>query len=321
MGVYIGADLGGTHFRLAFRLAEAPNIRSEVVTLPSDERWDSATILTLIRDYAAGLSPDLGPVLGVGLGMTGDVDPATGVTEVAPRFPRLSSTPLGERLRRGLDLPTFVMNDGLAAALGELTLGAGRGVRSFLLLTLGTGIGCGLVANNRVLAGPHGRWGRAGHQILEIDGPVYCHCGLPGCWQSLAGKRAVEHRALDVARSHPESPLARLLAQGGGVDLAAVSELASHGDGASADVLTETGRLVGIGAANLIKCFAPELVLIGGGIAERGGPLLQSLERTVARYAVKPYQRVPVRPAGLGKDAGVFGATVLAEGLAHVRME
>ena len=124
-------------------------------------------------------------------------------------------------------------------------------------------------------------------------------------------------RVLAVDHSRPESRLAERATRDGQVDLQRVIDLAREGDPTAVQVMEETGRYVGVGLANLVKIFAPERVLIGGGLAEGNRILIQAAERTVREYAIKPYHRVPVLPAALGKDAGVIGATFLAEGFQH----
>jgi glucokinase len=146
-----------------------------------------------------------------------------------------------------------------------------------------------------------------------VNGPVHCHCGLPGCWQTLAGRDGIAARARDAAREAPGSALAQAIAGAGDVDLKAVADLAAGGDAASLRVVEDTGRYVGIGLANLVKILAPQRLIMGGGIAEQNALLLAAVRRTVREYAIKPYQDVPVVPAELGKAAGVIGATLLPE--------
>ncbi|HEU4752074.1 MAG TPA: ROK family protein, partial [Armatimonadota bacterium] len=211
-----------------------------------------------------------------------------------------------------LGAPAYLLNDGLTATLAELRLGAGRGARDLLLITLGTGIGCGVVLGGRLQVGSRGHFGRAGHQILQVDGPVHCHCGRRGCWQSLAARDGVLARALAAAERFPESPLTRVMA-GAAPDLREVTALSNAGEPAARGVMEETGRLVGIGLANLIKTLAPERVVVGGGIAEGNRALLEAAQRAVEEYGVLAWQRVPVVPAALGKDAGLLGATLLGD--------
>lgn len=308
---YLGADLGGTHFRLGLRIRGELRLLDQV-TVAADAAWHPDGLLGVLETLLAQLRqrhPEL-RLCGFGFGSTGDIDRQAGVCYSMKRFPGLEAAPLQTLLQERFGLPAALLNDGLCAALGELRAGAGRGISDFVMITLGTGIGGGVVVGGRVLAGARGRIGKVGHQILDLEGPVHCHCGLPGCWQSLAGKAAIEARAHEAARRSPRSDLAAL---GERPDLQEVIRLAREGDAAALSVVRETGHYVGIGLANLVKLFAPERVLLGGGIAEDNPLLREAAQETLDRYAIKPYQKVPIIPAALGKDAGLLGASLLTE--------
>lgn len=314
MRVYGGADLGGTHFRVGVRApGETLLLGSE--TILSDSGWDGGEVGRIVGELLERLRGRLGELelAGFGFGSTGDIDYRTGTCHSMRRFPGLEGAALGTLLQQRLGCPVYLLNDGLCATLAELRAGAGQGVASFVMITLGTGIGGGIVMNGRLLAGPEGRVGKVGHQILDLDGPVHCHCGLPGCWQTLAGKEGVLARARRAAERSPRSGLAAEMRRADpGLDR--IAALAASGDAAAAEVIRETGVFVGIGLANLVKILAPERVVIGGGVAEDNPVLLEAVRATVQAYAIKPYQGVPVIPARLGKDAGLLGATLLAEG-------
>jgi glucokinase len=314
--VYLGVDLGGTHLRVGLRAAGSPDLLDVEWTAASGE-WDAPALIATIGGLLDRLSPrhpgERWQILGAGAALTGDIHLAAGTCHSMKRFPRLEGVHLVRHLEEAFGAPAAILNDGLAAALAELRLGAGRGAPSFVMITLGTGIGGGIVLDGNLLTGPSGRVGKVGHQIIDQDGPVHCHCGLPGCWQSFAGKEGIAARAREAAGTTPESRLAQLIARAGEVDLKRVSELAAAGDAAARAVVEETGRYVGIGLSNLVKLFAPDLLLIGGGIAEGNALLLASAQETLDRYAIKPYQRVPIQAAQLGSRAGVVGASLWAE--------
>jgi glucokinase len=312
--LYLGADLGGTHFRVGIRReGEAALLAHEAI--PSDPTWSLEGVVRACCDLLRRIEERQGEVslAAAGFGSTGDINYHTGHCYSMKRFPGLEAAPLAAGLEQELERPVYLLNDGLCAALAELRVGAGRGMQSFVMITLGTGIGGGIVMDGRLMAGPEGRVGKVGHQILDLDGPVHCHCGLPGCWQTLAGKEGILARARVMAEERPESGLAALLRRDPAADLAAVSQLAASGDPPAVDLIRETGRYVGIGLANLVKILAPERILIGGGVAEANPLLLDAIRETIDRYAIKPYQRVPVAAAGLGHHAGLIGATLLAE--------
>jgi glucokinase len=312
--LYLGADLGGTHFRVGIR-GQGEAILLDYETIPSDPTWSPDRVVRACRDLLSHIEERHGalPLAAAGFGSTGDINYRTGHCYSMKRFPGLEAAPLVALLEQELECPVYLLNDGLCAALAELRVGAGRGLQSFVMITLGTGIGGGIVMDGRLLAGAEGRVGKVGHQILDMDGPVHCHCGLPGCWQTLAGKEGILARARALAAERPESALAARLRDDPAADLAAISKLAASEDPPAVQLIRETGRYVGIGLANLVKILAPEQILIGGGIAEANPLLLAAIQETVDRYAIKPYQRVPVVGAALGHHAGLIGATLLAE--------
>ncbi|MFN3651582.1 MAG: ROK family protein [Armatimonadota bacterium] len=312
--IYVGADLGGTHFRVGVRRAgELRLLYREAI--PASPEWDAEQLLSVMAELLARITVRCREALfpaGVGFGSTGDLDYRAGTCYSMKRFPLLEEAPLRKLLEERFSVPAVVLNDGLCATLAELRAGAGRGASDFAMITLGTGIGGGIVSDGRLLLGRRGRVGKVGHQILDFDGPVHCHCGLPGCWQTLAAKEGVTARARQAAARHPVSELASRF-RAGEPELREVFALAAAGDAAAAEVVRETGRFVGIGLANLVKILAPERLIVGGGIAEGNTLLLQAVQETVWEYAIKPYQRVEVVPAELGTEAGTLGATLLPE--------
>lgn len=313
--LYVGADLGGTHFRAAVRAAGAETLLDQEAR-PADAGWDVPALVETLEEMLERMRrrhPGADwRLAGVGMGLTGDIDPESGTCHSMTRFPRLEGAALAAALAERFGRPAQILNDGLTATLAEHRLGAGRGARSILMVTLGTGVGGGIVLDGRLFLGPHGRGGKVGHQILDLEGPVHCHCGLPGCWQSLVGIAGVTARAREAAARRPGSALAAAVASPAFI-LRDLSRLAAEGDPASREVMQSTGRLVGIGLANLVKVLAPERVIVGGGIAEGSDLLIAAARSALHEYAVLPYQRIPLLPAALGHGAGVVGATLLPE--------
>lgn len=317
--VYLGADLGGTNFRAGLRRPGEETLLA-VECVPSSGTWSAGEILDQLArmtDRLLARCPGPPPrVCGLGVGLTGDIDFREGVCYSMKRFPGLEAYPLASALAERFQVPAAIMNDGLTATLAELRAGAGRGCGDLVMITLGTGIGGGIVLDGRLVTGARGRVGKVGHQIVgTVPGPVHCHCGLNGCWQSLAGRDGIAARARDHARQCPGSALARLgpALDATTFDFRAIVAAAEAGDEASRAVITETGRWVGTGIANLVKILAPERVLVGGGTAQDNPLLFQAIQTTVGAFAIKGYQRVPVVPAHFRKDAGVLGATFLVE--------
>jgi glucokinase len=224
-----------------------------------------------------------------------------------------------ETLSAAVGLPAIVDNDANVAALGEAIYGAGRDAGDQVMITVGTGIGSGIIIDRRVYRGHFGVGGELGHMVIDPDGPV-CACGNRGCWEALASGRAIGR----LARQRVEGGAgADLLALAGGKVEAITGELV--GDAAEAgsefarDVLAEIGRLLGIGLANVVNIFDPEIIVLGGGAASGTGTLmLEPAKEAMKAHILGLAWRKPVRVvlASLGNDAGVVGAAVLAREVA-----
>jgi glucokinase len=222
--------------------------------------------------------------------------------------------PLADRLREGFDLPVVVDNDGNAAAWGEHRFGAGRGASEMLMVTVGTGIGGGLVTGGRLFRGAHGFAAEIGHIIVEPNGPL-CGCGNRGCWEQVASGRAIGRMGRAAGAEHPESLLVELA--GGdpaSVHGPVVTEAARRGDPMAVEILSEVGRRLGEGIAGLVNVLDPELVVVGGGASQAGDLLLEPARRAfdASVEAVDHRPRVPLVAAALGNDAGAIGAADLA---------
>ncbi len=306
-GEAIGLDVGGTKIN-AFRVARDGTIlaRSNTPTPADDEE---ATLGTMI-ELAKGLLTD--DVLAVGVGAAGLVDASEGVLRFAPNL-AWRDLPIAQRMRDALGIPVQVDNDASMAAYAEYRFGAGRGYRHLLLVTVGTGIGGGIVSDGRLFRGAHGFASEIGHIIVEPGGPL-CGCGNRGCWEQVAAGRAID-RMGRLEAIERDSILRRLA--GGDPDKVTgtlVTRAAEQGDDAARGILAEAGRRLGEGIAGLVNVLDPQIVVVGGGAIVAGDLLLEPA-RMAFREAVEgpDYRpRVPIVPAQLGNDAGAVGAAALA---------
>ncbi len=307
-GEAIGLDVGGTKIN-AFRVARDGTVveRSSAPTPADDE---AATLSAMVELATSLKTPE---VLAVGVGAAGLVDATEGILRFAPNL-AWRDLPIAERMRDALDLPCQVDNDASMAAYGEYRFGAGRGYRHLLLVTVGTGIGGGIVADGRLFRGANGFAAEIGHIIVEPGGPL-CGCGNRGCWEQVAAGRAIDRMGREEAREHEHSILRRLA--GGDPDKVTgrlVTEAARQGDDAARGILAQTGSRLGEGIAGLVNVLDPQIVVVGGG-AIVAGDLLLDPARVAFRDAVEAPEhrpRVPIVPAQLGNDAGAVGAAVLA---------
>jgi glucokinase len=306
-GEAIGLDIGGTKIN-AFRVARDGSIlgRSNAPTPADDEE---ATLARMI-ELAEGVRTQ--DVVAVGVGAAGLVDSSEGVLRFAPNL-AWRDLPIATRMREALGLPVLVENDASMAAFGEYRFGAGLGYRHLLLVTVGTGIGGGIVADGRLFRGAHGFASEIGHIIVEPGGPL-CGCGNRGCWEQVAAGRAVGRMGRQEAME-PDSSIRRLA--GGDPDKVTgrlVTEAALQGDDVAKRILSEAGRRLGEGIAGLVNVLDPQIVVVGGGVS-MAGDLLLDPARTAFDEAVEGLDyrpRVPIVPAELGNDAGAVGAAALA---------
>jgi glucokinase len=229
----------------------------------------------------------------------------------SPNLHAVEGIPLKEVLEPRIGLPLTVENDANAAALGEFRFGASSEVDHLVVVTLGTGIGGGVITHGVLLRGAQGSGGELGHVTIQSTGPR-CACGNRGCLEALASGTAIARRAREVASEKPDSALGRLAVKRKllGED---VTELARNGDEVALSVLEETGRWLGIGLAGFVNIFNPEVVAVGGGVMAARELVLESARREVHLRARPPSRDlVEVKEATLGPESGVLGAAALA---------
>lgn len=315
-GEAIGIDTGGTKIN-AFRVARDGEIldRKSAPTPADDEEATLAQMSDLAR---AMLTDD---VLAIGVGAAGMIDAADGILRFAPNL-AWRDVPIAARMRQELGLPCQVDNDASMAAYGEYRFGAGRGYRHMLLVTVGTGIGGGIVSDGRLFRGAHGFAAEIGHIIVEPGGPR-CGCGNLGCWEQVAAGRAIDRLGREAARRNDGSTLLQL-ADGDPEKVTGrlVTTAAQQGDDAAIRVLAAVGRRLGEGIAGLVNTLDPQVVVVGGGAAVAGDLLLDPARAAFhdAVEAPEHRPRVPIVAARLGNDAGAVGAAALAiEELGRVR--
>jgi len=304
----VGVDVGGTKIN-ALRVAGDGQIRARAeAPTPADDQ--EATLAAMI-ELARALRTE--GVVAVGVGAAGMVEVPSGVLRFAPNL-AWRELPIAGRMREALGLPCQVDNDATVAAYGEYRFGAGRGYRHLLLVTVGTGIGGGVVADGRLFRGAHGFAAEIGHIIVEPGGPT-CGCGNRGCWEQVAAGRAIDRLGRRAARTEEGATL-RELAGGDpeAVDGRMVTEAAMGGDPAAGGILAEVGRRLGQGIAGLVNVLDPEAVIVGGGAAVAGDLLLEPARAAYVDAVQGPEHRppVPIVPAALGNDAGAVGAATLA---------
>ncbi len=318
-GCVIGVDLGGTKL-LAGAVDPALDVHHRA-TRPARGADQSAVLETVVeavtevRDAAEALGQR---VRAVGFGIPCLIDQERGMAVMAVNLP-IADVPFRDLMAERLGLPVFVDNDANAAMLAEWRFGAARGAGDAALLTIGTGIGGGLVVGGRLARGSLGAGAELGHMVVEADGPR-CQGACPnrGCLEAVASGTALAREAQRIARQRPDSGLGRALADGIAIGGPLVTELAHDADSAAIDALQLIGRRLGIGIANLVNMLNPDVVVIGGGVIAAGELLLAPAREVVAERALSPSkEHVRIVPARFGAESGMLGAAALAlEGVA-----
>lgn len=303
----IGLDVGGSKVSGVLMAADGSVRASALQASPAD---DVEAMLETVVTVAEGLR-ERGRASAVGVGAAGLVDHVSGVLRWSPNI-AWQEVPLRRLVEERLGLPTLADNDANTAAWGEYRFGAGRGLRHVLLVTVGTGIGGGLIQEGRLFRGAHGFAAEIGHVIVEPDGPL-CGCGNHGCWEQVASGQALDRMAQEAARRDPEGAIARA-ARGSEPAGPHVVEAAAGGDRDAAGILETVGRRLGEGLAGLANILDPEAIVLGGGVAEIGPSLLDPARARFLETVEAPSHRpeIPIVPAVLGNDAGAIGAAAMA---------
>lgn len=307
----VGLDVGGTKAAGLVVTEEGEILARQVAETPADDV--DATMETLF-DVIDTLRKEGDPVA-VGIGGAGMVDFEGGVMRYAPNL-AWRELPVRDMVSERTGLPCVLDNDANAACWGEYRFGAARGYRYVLLVTVGTGIGGGIVSDGALYRGVHGFAAEVGHVVVDPEGPV-CGCGNRGCWEMVASGRALDRLGREAAEEHPEGLIATL-AGAGEVVGRHVTEAAGQGDDVARRIIGEVGQRLGTGIAGLVNVLDPELVVVGGGVADIGPELFDPAHQAYLATVLAPDHRpeVPIVPAALGNDAGSIGAAAMALDLA-----
>jgi len=311
----MGIDLGGSKI-----LAAVVDPRGEILSIdesvtPAAKERDA--IIQSVVDSAHRASEQAGVAISdlyaVGVGAAGISNPEAGILFSSPNLPGLRNVLLGDIMQERLGNKTFLINDADAAALGEFHFGAARGARNFIYITLSTGIGGGIVIDGKIYSGAIGAAGEVGHMTIDDNGPI-CNCGNRGCWETLASgtalAREARRRIVGGVRTsileYAEGDIEKVTPE-------AIHGAAQQGDSLAKELIARTGYYVGVGLANLVNIFNPELIVIGGGLSNIGDMLLKPAFKVAGERSFKEaFQAVRFASAGLGPSSGVLGAAAFA---------
>jgi glucokinase-like ROK family protein len=310
-GLVLVAPLGATH--LAAGVTDLTGRVLDFVVEPGDiAAGPDATLARLEQLFDQLLSrttvPEA-PIYGIGVGLPGPVEFASGTPVSPPIMPGWDGYPVRARLSERHDVPVWVDNDVNLMALGELRVGAARNQQDVIYVKVGTGIGAGLISSGRLHRGTQGAAGDIGHARVDAASGIVCRCGNVGCLEALAGGAALSRDGTAAAAEGRSEFLGRMLAAGQPIAAADVAVAAEHGDPVAVELLSRSGQLVGETVATLVNFFNPSLVLLGGGVALAGDMILASVRETVYRRSLPLATReLRIERSTLTPDPALSGA-------------
>jgi len=306
--VLVGIDLGGTNIKAGIVTPEGEMLARSRCETRAQEGPDA--VISRMADLAERLLDeekiDRSRVIAVGVGSPGPLSSARGVVVYTPNLPGWTDIPVSAKMKERLGLDVFLENDANSACWGEYWRGAGRGTKTMVIFTLGTGVGGGIVLDGRLLRGIDDTAGHLGHIIVDPEGPR-CGCGNRGCLEAYASATALVRRYHEAVAEGSKSSLKDK--PRGEVTARDIHEAASGGDALCRSLMEETGRWLGVALATVANVINPELAVYSGGMAAAGGMLFEPIMREVRHRALRPpAARLRLAQAQLGDDAGVVGA-------------
>ena len=312
---YIGIDVGGMSIK-----AGVADINGNVLhktTIVTRGNYDAEyTISNDIHKLIVKLLDEANipeeKIAAVGIGQAGSIDSERGIINYWNNIP-MKNVHVVEELKKWHKTPVFIDNDANVAALGECVFGAAKGLRNVMLVTLGTGVGSGIIIDGKIYRGEYGAGAEAGHMRIVMNGEP-CTCGGRGCWEAYASVSALIRQTKAAMEKHPESMMCSIAAEMGEVNGITAFKAARAGDKAALEVVARYIEYVGTGLISLQNIFRPQIFLIGGGISKEGEFLTDPLEKFVqdGMFDKETGDPVKIRPAALHNDAGILGAAALA---------
>jgi glucokinase len=304
-------DLGGTNLRCAIVTSDG-EIQNEERALTEGERGVDVVIehmAELIEQVAS--RDDLASDVPVGVAAPGPLDPNTGIVRFSPNLAGWKDVPLRSRLEELTGRTVHLGNDANSAALGEFYFGSARDAQHLVYIALGTGVGGGVISDGKLIDGVNGLGGELGHTCVNLDGPR-CSCGASGCVEAYCSGWAIARDGQALVRAGRGSAIRAAADNPDDIDARAVSEAAERGDEGALLILERAGHALGAALASFANVFNPEMIVIGGGLASIGDPLLGPAERAFHAYALPAIsETVTITESSLGTRTGIFGAAAI----------
>ena len=309
----IGIDLGGTNIAVGIVTEEGEIAAKKSVKTGSQRPFEeivkdmASCTLSLLEENEISLKN----VSHLGIGAPGSIDTANGVIVYANNFKYGDHVPMANLLKQYIDKPVYIGNDANVAALGEVISGAAKGLKNAIMITLGTGVGGGIVSDGKIYEGQHSAGAELGHIMLVKDGEQ-CTCGRKGCWEAYASATALIRQTAKAMKENPDSIMNQLTTLDN-VSGRTAFEAARKGDKAGQEVVDRYIEYIAEGLIDMINIFRPEILIIGGGICNEGDYLLKPMRSYINKnvYAGSRFPEQKIAVAKLGNDAGIIGAAFL----------
>lgn len=314
MNYYLGIDLGGTDIKIGITDNNG-NIHIKQ-SFPTFAHLDAGTLIKHFGKCVEQVIHNSGfkkkSIKGAGIGSAGLVNPITGQVKYVVNIQTLSDCYLAPAMEKKIGIPVFIDNDANAMTLGEFHFGAAAGYNNVIALTLGTGVGGGLIFNGELYRGSTYSAGELGHITIETNG-ILCNCGNHGCIERYVGREGIVNRFKKYLKEKKIKSVVNKFFDNGEITPKAISKAAKAGDKLSRLVMEETGTYLGVALASYVNILDPEIIVIGGGIANAGDILLKPARKEMMKRAYPlPAQNVKIVRAKLRNDAGIIGSASIA---------
>jgi len=309
----IGVDIGGTNIKIALVDFNGKIVYSNTTPTRAEMGYEAGinNIKQAIKELMAETKADEKTIEAIGFGLPGQIDYKSGIVKNLPNIPGWVNIPLAQIIEDEFKITTKLDNDVRCAALGELNFGAGKGCENLICITVGTGIGSGIVLNGKLVRGAANAAGEIGHIKMDMTGGPLCGCGDYGCFEAYASGPAIVTMAKEYI-SGGKSAKYKEMANDGIITPYIVAQAALQGDAVSIQIFKQMGKIIGTGLTSVINLLNPEKIIIGGGVADAGDILLEPIRKTIADRAMPiQAQAVQIVPAQLANTAGVIGASLL----------
>ena len=313
MKYYIGIDLGGTNI-----VAGVVNENYEIIAkssvktnLPRPEQEIAADIIKVSKQAVADAGLSMDQIEWVGMGTPGIANSETGIIEYSNNL-GFVNTPMVKYLEEGLNKPAFIENDANAAAYGEYVAGAAKGATDAVCITLGTGVGAGVIIDGKIFTGRNLAGTEIGHMVIEVDGPQ-CTCGRKGCFETFSSATGLINMTKQAIAENPDTVMAEYAERDGHSSARHAFDAMRAGDAAGKAVVDKYIKYLASGITSVINIFQPDILCIGGGVCNEGDPLMVPLKDLVAKevYTRMLDNNTKITVAELGNDAGIIGAAFL----------